>query len=205
MPYLENIFKFLKIDKLNGFQGAVYSQTHNTTYDGITFNEETEEIYFGAFFFMSNMRGEHSYRLYSILTFLSEIGGILAACDLVFGTLGKYINTQLYISKILSNLQYFKFSEHELQNKQIMARSTMHHSGLYSIRFNVSEIFSGLVQMFCIAFCCKCMKKKRTYLTATQHLYLNGLKSMERDLSNYDVLKTIKKLKAAVSHLVDSK
>ena len=93
MPYLVNIFNFLKIDKVVGYQGAVCTQTHNTTYDGISFNDETEEIYFGAFFFMSNMRGEHSYRLYSILTFLSEMGGILAACDLIFGTLGKYINT----------------------------------------------------------------------------------------------------------------
>ena len=84
-----------------------------------------------------------------------------------------------------------------------MARSTMHHSGLYSIRFKNREIFSGLVQMFCIACCCKCTKKKNTYLTPTQHLYQNGLISMERDLSNYDVLKTIKKLKASVSHLVE--
>lgn len=70
-----------------------YSYTHNTTYDGKTYNDESNEILFGSFFFLSNIRSEHERKVYNIMDLITELGGIGSALIAGFSAMGAFINT----------------------------------------------------------------------------------------------------------------
>lgn len=113
LPYIYGTEKFFKLDKGPSWVSDTYNIHHNTSYTGKEDDFEMEEngIIFGAFFFLSPLRAEHQRKLYSYLDILQELGGLQAGIFAVFGAIGTYINTQWFMGKIISELQYVKLCE----------------------------------------------------------------------------------------------
>ena len=54
---------------------------------------EKNDILFSAYFFLSNVKIEHTRKVYNIVDLLSELGGINAVLTSIIGGLAAYINT----------------------------------------------------------------------------------------------------------------
>jgi len=81
-----------------------YMTVHNTSYDGITFEYESNQILYGTFFFMAEQKAVHHRNVYNFIDLLSELGGIFTAIFGVLNLVGNYINTQYFMSKIISDM-----------------------------------------------------------------------------------------------------
>ena len=82
-----------------------YTIHHLTSHDdGKTYQLEHEEILFGTFFFLSNSRTLHKRNLYDIVRFLADLGGLQAILLTFIGTVGGYINTKIFMSRMMREL-----------------------------------------------------------------------------------------------------
>ena len=94
-PYSTGSFNFLKIDQGQSWESISYKTYHNRypsveaskdlnkdnivyANDQVVEGEEDggEVLLFGAYYFVSNLRTEHSRTVYNILNLLAELGGI---------------------------------------------------------------------------------------------------------------------------------
>ena len=82
-----------------------------------------------------------------------------------------------------------------------MLKATQLHENLYNIKFTTTDIFSHIKTKIYQYVCCKLFKKRATYLSSSEILYQKGYDVLEKDLQNFNVLKNIKKMKAAISFL----
>ena len=99
---------------------STYKTDHIVSYDGgNTYSKEPieEDIIFGAFFFLGNIRTEHTRKLYNILNLLTEIGGIQATMFAFIKMIGTYFNTQIFMSKMMSEMQYAKLGPKEKRSR----------------------------------------------------------------------------------------
>jgi len=55
-------------------------------------DNKKEVLLFQSYFFLGNIRAEHSRELYNILDLISEVGGLYAAVYTVIGSIGAYVN-----------------------------------------------------------------------------------------------------------------
>lgn len=88
------------------------------------FKWDIEEPLFSTFFFLSNIRGEHSRKVYNILNLLTELGGIQGSLFAFMSMIATYMNTQMYISKMMFETQYVTLHEEEKNDPNFMKRIT---------------------------------------------------------------------------------
>ena len=101
-------FDFLNIDVGPVWTSTSYKYHHNTSYDGINYKEEKHNILFGTYFFLSNVRVDHHRFAFKFIDLLTNLGGIQALSLVLLTSLGEYINTQLYMRKMMNELHYVK-------------------------------------------------------------------------------------------------
>jgi len=85
-----------------------------------------------------------------------------------------------------------------------MKRSTLvdKERNLYKIKYNFFDIFSHAKMLFCKFGLCKCKQSQKSYLSNSEYIYLECYDLMEQELSDYEVLKCMKKYSAALSSLI---
>ena len=94
LPYIQDEYTFLKIEKGQPWISSSYFRTHNTSYDGgHTYELEETEILFGCYFFLSPKIGEHSRYKFNIMNLMSQLGGIHALMIIIFGSVARFVNT----------------------------------------------------------------------------------------------------------------
>ena len=93
LPYIQDNYKFLKLEKGPVWTSSSYTLHHRLTDDGIHFREVEEDILFGTYFFLSNVKTEHQRNLFNFVSLLSQLGGIYATLFAAFSAVGKYVNT----------------------------------------------------------------------------------------------------------------
>lgn len=93
-PAYHDTYSFFKVDAGAVWHSHSYHLTQRVSTDGgKKYEDVTEEIIFGSFFFLSNIRAEHTRKLYNILNLLTEIGGIQATMYAFINMIGTYFNT----------------------------------------------------------------------------------------------------------------
>jgi hypothetical protein len=60
---------------------------------------------FGTYFFLSNVRADHSRKVYTIVDLLSNTGGIISSLMGVGAALATYINKKLFMTTMMEDLQ----------------------------------------------------------------------------------------------------
>ena len=78
------------------------------TTDGENFYMETNELLFSANYYLSDDIVRHTIRAFNVTTLLANVGGLLALFLKIFTIVGKYINTQLFMNRLIGNFYYFK-------------------------------------------------------------------------------------------------
>ena len=117
---------------------STYKTDHIVSNDGgKTYSKKPveEEIIFGAFFFLGNIRTEHTRKLYNILNLLTEIGGIQATMFAFIKMIGTYFNTQIFMSKMMSEMQYAKLAPKDKQDQELMRKVSPLNNGLFQMRY----------------------------------------------------------------------
>ena len=88
-----------------------------------------------------------------------------------------------------------------------MKKSTLLNKdrSLYRIEFSFFDIFSHIKRLFCYFALCKCKKDdEKKYLSHSEFIYLHAFEMVEEELNIYHELKSMKKLKAAASFLLQN-
>jgi len=66
-PYQKIHYKFLNADRGQSWSAKSYIRGHNISLDGEHYFKEENTIYFGSYFFLSDIRIEHSRQLFNIV------------------------------------------------------------------------------------------------------------------------------------------
>jgi len=100
----ENNFKFLSIEQLsaNYMDGHLHSEESST--DGITYSTIIDEPLWGAFFFLSSKRYQHTRELWSIIDVMSKFGGLSSTILGLCGVPALFINTRLFMGYLISKI-----------------------------------------------------------------------------------------------------
>jgi hypothetical protein len=73
----------------------VWTETKNVTDDGgITFKMETDNLIFGAYFFLADTQVKHNMFRFNLLTFLSSLGGLMTSLMKGLGLMIAFYNGQ---------------------------------------------------------------------------------------------------------------
>ena len=105
----------LKIVKGPIWVSDAYNTNHNTSYDGVEYNEEQSKILFASFFFISNLKAEHTRDVYNIINLLAELGGIYCSFYALMKSFGATINSSLYANKMIKELIFKKITSTTLE------------------------------------------------------------------------------------------
>ena len=101
-------FKFLDLVKDPVWIGAKpLIRTRKIQYkfnDEGKYHTETHRIIFGAYFFLSEQRLEHSRFVYNLIQLASTAGGLIAGIWASFGVMVMFINEQYLIAKFVRAL-----------------------------------------------------------------------------------------------------
>lgn len=187
-----------------------FFNNHNVITDKGPSTEAADEILFGTYFFLSNVRYEHTRRIANYMVLSESIpnklivigltGGVFVLLYSIFSTIAQYINTQLYMNSMMKQMQYVKFSEHYKLDRNLMNKSIETSKDLYQVKYSISDIFSQFKGYICFT-----KKAKGKFLKHSELLFQRGYDKFEDEMDNINILKTIHKLKAAVSVLVNKK
>jgi hypothetical protein len=63
-----------------------------------------DQLLFGTYFFLSDVRREETRTVFNVIKMLSEFGGIYVSVLGVIGGLAKLINTQVFMSYMIKEL-----------------------------------------------------------------------------------------------------
>jgi len=77
-----------------------------STDNGETTFKTKDQVILGMFFFMNDFKFEHSRSVYNIQTLLSNTGGVATSILFIFGILGAFYNSYVYMAFYI-NLLYF--------------------------------------------------------------------------------------------------
>lgn len=86
------------------------------------FRTYDHHVIFGAYFFYSQERLEHSRSVFTYVNILAEIGGLFECFILVFGSLALIINDKLMVAKYIRMLYFKKLMSSKDQPKDQKAR-----------------------------------------------------------------------------------
>ena len=155
-----------------------YVISHNTSMDGVTFDNQEDRIFYGTYFFLSNSRSEHSRRLYTVLDLLAQIGGMYSIFFTIAYLCGHYVNTQMFMHKMMSEMQFVKYSDKYLQSpqcdQQLLDRSTrLTSANLFDLKYNYLDIFSH-IKTTCCSIRYGGAKLKKGFLKKSEYLYQKG-------------------------------
>ena len=64
------------------------------TEDGVNFFTDSDELIFGAYFFLSDVQSTHKFFRFGILTFLSQLGGLFTSLIKGMGTFVVFYNNK---------------------------------------------------------------------------------------------------------------
>ena len=149
-------------------------------------------VIFGAYFFYSQERLEHSRQAFTFVNILAEIGGLFECFILVFGSIALIINDKLMIAKYIRMLYFKKLLSSKDQDKDKKLRPKLD-------KIN----FSFIDKMSDFKVCIMCWaKRKLKHLTRNQKLYQRGKQRVEEDMNVVDILLTLQKVKAGLSVLM---
>ena len=95
---------------------SIKREYYNTTYDGVNYDMEESELMWGSYYFLSSDRGEHQRTVFNITHLLSYVGGISNIVMQFIGSLGYYINMQIFLAKVISQIYFYSCSEHTKEN-----------------------------------------------------------------------------------------
>ena len=87
-----NYFEFLSVLKEAPWTSSTYVRVHSTTTNGKDYYLESNQIYFGTYFFLSEIKLEHERKLQNVMDLISQIGGLFASLIAFFGYLGASLN-----------------------------------------------------------------------------------------------------------------
>ena len=59
---------------------------------------------YGTYFFLSNVKTDHSRKVYTIVDLLSNTGGIVTALMGIGASLATYVNKKLFVTKMMQDL-----------------------------------------------------------------------------------------------------
>ena len=171
-PWRHGHYHFLKVDKGPVWTSSSYDATHSTSYNGKDFKPETHQILFGSFFFLSNIKSTHTRDVYNIVNLLTELGGIYCSFYALMKSLGTYINSQLYVNKLVGSLTFKKLSKKTVKEEpSLMKKSSKISSDIYAVKYGYLDIFSDMYIKVMKICCCKCTKKPGDFLSASQKMY----------------------------------
>ena len=106
-------YNFTSVEKDDIMTMDVLKRTENTTYDLITWEEETNTLLFGAYFYLSEKKIEHFRKAQNFLDVLSNFGGLSGAVFAVLSTIGLYLNSLLFMAHLISEMLAVKNSDPE--------------------------------------------------------------------------------------------
>ena len=87
-------------------------------------------------------------------------------------------------------------------DKSLMSKSTKLGPDIYDINYSYTDIFLHLTTDLIKKGSCQCSKKKKKILSSSQYKFNQAYKKVEGDLEYLGILKSINKMKAALSILV---
>ena len=116
--------------------------------------------------------------------------------------IGSYFNTQIFMSKMMSEMQYAKLNAKDKLDKELMKQVVPLKNGFFNMQYHFKDMFSDVYDLFYIVCCCKCGKQKSAYMSKSQLMFQRGYAFIEKDLSTFEIMKTIKKLKSVISFIL---
>ena len=85
--------------------GDSYSINHNIKVKGSDeYAKSEDEIYFGVYFFLGNTLTDHQRDFFDIVDCVSRAGGIFATLLSFFGAIGRFVNTQTFMSELMTEM-----------------------------------------------------------------------------------------------------
>ena len=111
----EENYKFIDIESgpvWIGESERVYPRYY--TNDGINYDIEVVSQLFGAYFFYSKEKIEHSRDVMGFAGVFAEVGGLYSLVYLIFGSVGHYINEKLKMAKFIRSLYFVCETENEI-------------------------------------------------------------------------------------------
>ena len=100
--FLQNQYQFLNLDVRSGQVSNGFKHKYKYSRDGQDYQTRTDEVLSATYFFLSNKRIIHQRSLQNAFGVLANVGGLAVFLYLVLGTLGKYINTRLFMANLIS-------------------------------------------------------------------------------------------------------
>lgn len=104
------------------------------------------------------------------------------------------------MGKIMGEMQYVKLGKKDKEDTELMAQLTPLRNGLFGIKYRYKDMFGGLIGTLYKVCCCRCGSSSKA-----QALYQRGYRYVEKDLSTFEIMKTIKKFKAVLAYIVKDK
>lgn len=101
----------------------------------------------------------------------------------------------------MKEMQFVKLRGGRHTDEKLMNRSHQITTELYEISYSFADVFSHAKTLAYQVLCCKCYARSQSYLSGSEYFFQKGYDILERDLDNINLLKTIKKMKAAISLL----
>ena len=85
----------------------------NISTDGVNFNETTETLIYGSYYFLHDRMNVHSRNVYNILTLSVNFGSIFALVARLGSLIGLFINTRVHAANMLNEMFFLKLSKHK--------------------------------------------------------------------------------------------
>ena len=191
LAWREKYFSFFDIHKGMEWHSVSYTVNHMISTDGgDSYQETNDEIYCGTYFYLGTNVTEHERDFFDIIDFVSRAGGIFATLISFFGGIGKYVNTQSFMSELMTEMQYVSLKNpDEIASDKV--RITQVSQLLYDIHHNTSDTFSHVkTNLYETCICClKRGRKSREYLTPTEYFFQRGYAKLEKEFESVNVLK----------------
>lgn len=102
-----NDYFFLNTELGPAWTSSSWVKPENTTDDkGVTWSTQADEIIFGAYFFLAEVRGVHTLSRYNTFSFLSQIGGLVNTLTLLFGVFMIVYNKQASATEVIKHMYF---------------------------------------------------------------------------------------------------
>lgn len=176
----------------------------NVSTNGVDYTEVTDELYFGAYFFISTTMIEHTRLVSNVVGLLSEFGGLLFLLTTIFASVGFAFNYRLHTATMIHQMYFLKLAGKKDPKKDMWTNMKNVTPNLHQITFSVMDLFTDLKSCCCKYVCCKHGKDKQNqYLNRTEKIYMKGFHAMQKEMDITNMLTTIHKLKAGLSAVIN--
>ena len=117
----------------------------------------------------------------------------------VLGGIGSFINTKVFMAKLMREFQYVKMTNADQDDKELMKRSMKLQDDCYCVTYTTRDIFSEFKNVCCRIYWCSLKKKKKHFLSRSEYLFQRGYDQLETELTDHHLINADKKFKAALS------